>query len=576
MGEQKIVKTKKEYYEYYKKIIENNGGTVLSDKYINTNVKFDVLCTNGHLIQRRPIKFVDGIKCIKCRCENQQNEWYEYYKKIVESYGGTIISDKYNGATTNIEVLCIKGHLVQKRPYRFVDGIGCIKCRRNDQTNKWYEYYKNIIEKTGGQMLSKKYTNYNTQLEFYCKNNHLNKKLPEKIKNGIKCCECIRINKYNDEYYKERLEVFNKIIKQKNGVLLSNTYIDYNTKLDIICINNHKFSLLPNHLTSGIWCIKCHRYNIRINTFNKYKKMIEEYGGICITTIETYSSSNTRITWKCKECHVQKTKPWEFTKSCNHCVICCNNVKLTLEQMQEIAIQREGKCLSDKYINGKTKLLWECANRHQWLAAPMYVKNKTTWCPVCNNHIKEQICRQIFEKIFNDKKFTSIRPKWLMGKKGYPLELDGYNEQLKLGFEYNGEQHYKSIPIFKNNLKEQQARDKLKVLICKEKGVNLIVIPYTIKPENFQEFIINRCNELNIKIPNKEKINIDDLKIDYKNRLNELRQIIEAKGGKLLSKSYMGIDKKIKVECKKGHIWHPTAHSIKRGHWCRKCLYNID
>lgn len=229
--------------------------------------------------------------------------------------------------------------------------------------------------------------------------------------------------------------------------------------------------------------------------------------------------------------------------------------------------------MSNVYINSKKKILWECADGHQWEAMPTDVKNKKSWCPVCKVHIKEQICRKIFEKMFN-KKFPTMRPKWLRGKKGYPLELDGYNKELKIAMEFQGLQHY--VSVFRSDLKTQQERDKLKVKICKEKGVNLIVIPYTIKPENFQEFIINRCDELNIKISNKEKINIDDLKIDYKNRLSELRQIIEAKGGKLLSKSYLGIDKKIKVECKKGHIWYPTAYSIKCGHWCRKCLYNMD
>jgi len=74
----------------------------------------------------------------------------------------------------------------------------------------------------------------------------------------------------------------------------------------------------------------------------------------------------------------------------------------------------------------------------------------------------------------------------------------------------------------------------------------------------------------------KDKINIDNLIIDYKNRLKELRQIIVANGGTLLSNSYMGAGKKIKVQCKNGHIWAPIAGSIKRGRWCRKCLYNMD
>jgi hypothetical protein len=56
-------------------------------------------------------------------------------------------------------------------------------------------------------------------------------------------------------------------------------------------------------------------------------------------------------------------------------------VKLTIKDMQCIAAKRGGKCLSDKYTSN-TKLLWECAEGHQWEALPSNIK-KGTWCPTC-------------------------------------------------------------------------------------------------------------------------------------------------------------------------------------------------
>lgn len=102
-----------------------------------------------------------------------KEEYYEYYKNIIESYGGTIISDQYITAKTNIEVQCKNGHLVKKRPYRFIDGIKCNKCEdyyKNNKGNKkmsnqqYYEFYKNIIESKGGKMVSKEYVNARTEL----------------------------------------------------------------------------------------------------------------------------------------------------------------------------------------------------------------------------------------------------------------------------------------------------------------------------------------------------------------------------------------------------------------------------
>ena len=57
--------------------------------------------------------------------------------------------------------------------------------------------------------------------------------------------------------------------------------------------------------------------------------------------------------------------------------------KLTIKHMQALAKQRGGQCLSDSYINTKTKLRWRCAKGHEWETTPASVKNAGSWCPVC-------------------------------------------------------------------------------------------------------------------------------------------------------------------------------------------------
>ena len=51
--------------------------------------------------------------------------------------------------------------------------------------------------------------------------------------------------------------------------------------------------------------------------------------------------------------------------------------------MKDIAKSRNGKCLSPIYKNARTKLLWECAEGHQWEAVPDSVK-RGSWCPKCS------------------------------------------------------------------------------------------------------------------------------------------------------------------------------------------------
>jgi hypothetical protein len=78
------------------------------------------------------------------------------------------------------------------------------------------------------------------------------------------------------------------------------------------------------------------------------------------------------------------------------------------------------------------------------------------------------MCRKIFEDL-TGKKFVKIRPEWLRYKN--PLELDGYCDELKLAFEYNGKQHYQDVWKFRTqDIKE---RDAFKKTRCAEMGVHV-------------------------------------------------------------------------------------------------------
>lgn len=61
--------------------------------------------------------------------------------------------------------------------------------------------------------------------------------------------------------------------------------------------------------------------------------------------------------------------------------------KLTLEEMQKLAEERGGKCLSTEYEGIYVPLIWQCKEGHIWEATPNSIKNGH-WCPVCavNGH----------------------------------------------------------------------------------------------------------------------------------------------------------------------------------------------
>lgn len=93
-------------------------------------------------------------------------------------------------------------------------------------------------------------------------------------------------------------------------------------------------------------------------------------------------------------------------------------------------------------------------------------------------------CRLILHELFPGKKFDKIRPSFLKNPKtNKNMEIDCFNEELKLALEYNGIQHYKYIQYFhekEENFITQQERDKYKYEQLIQLGYNIIIVSYDI------------------------------------------------------------------------------------------------
>jgi hypothetical protein len=325
-----------------------------------------------------------------------------------------------------------------------------------------------IASERGGKCLEIRYINTREKMGWMCGEGHIWFAIFNSIKHRFTWCP------YCAGYFNNSLELCQQIAEERGGKCLSTEYINAREKMVWMCSKNHVFEAIFDTIKRiNSWCPFCYgRYD---NSLELCQQVAEERGGKCLSTY--YENNKVKMLWMCSEKHEWEACFSHIKNNNTWCPTCYGKEKLTLEECQQIAEKRGGKCLSTEYTNTKEKMVWKCENNHQWETCFNNIKHDNTWCPECSKGKSEKLVRKVFEIIFQQD-FPNVRPPFLKG-----LELDGYCEHLGLAFEYNGIQHYKYDLHFHkndiNNFYKQQERDKLKEQLCKEHNITLISIPYT-------------------------------------------------------------------------------------------------
>jgi hypothetical protein len=148
------------------------------------------------------------------------------------------------------------------------------------------------------------------------------------------------------------------------------------------------------------------------------------------------------------------------------------------------------------YIDTKTKIKITCPIHGDFEQAPAGHSNRGRGCPSCRESTGEKLINNILLK----HKIDNVREKRFLDcvntsrvKKCTQLPFDFYLPNSNTCIEYDGEQHYKPISTFggEEGLRKQQLRDKIKDQYCKDNGIKLIRIPYTMKKEDIEPYILS-------------------------------------------------------------------------------------
>jgi hypothetical protein len=179
-------------------------------------------------------------------------------------------------------------------------------------------------------------------------------------------------------------------------------------------------------------------------------------------------------------------------------------IRKSMDDLKDfIEYYHHGGAIRSEIEDSLGRLEFQCENGHVFSREAFRVKDGV-WCTDCfvaENLKREVECRAAAQELFGVK-FEKKRPPWLQGFKGWPLELDIYNEDLGLAFEVNGRQHYEVDGYYcktQADLDNLQKRDDRKVDICPKNGVTLIVIKFTVR--NIKAFMAAECRARGITVP---------------------------------------------------------------------------
>ena len=247
------------------------------------------------------------------------------------------------------------------------------------------------------------------------------------------------------------------------------------------------------------------------HTIQDMQDLAESRQGKCLS--KKYVNNRTKLKWKCSENHKWTAPPAGVTKGkwCSKCAV--NLRRHSIEKMQVQAEKHGGRCLSKKYINSKTKLKWKCDKGHRFDASPNHII-QGRWCPTCGYKKAAESRTKPFEryKVFAKK------------KRGKCISDSCSNNLEKLVWECRKGHQWKATP-------NDVCNHGTWCPVCANK-----------------------------KMSRNRMLSLEDMHV-----------LAGKRKGKCLSKRYYGVTEKLVWECELKHKWKTSPNSIKQGSWCPVC-----
>ena len=304
---------------------------------------------------------------------NAQAEALKKFRDLAKAKEGNCLAESYTNLFTRIEWECKEGHRWHASPMSVEHRDSwCPECAGLKALT--IKDAHKAAAAQHGVCLSSECKSGRQKLLWECFRGHRWEAALSRIKaKNSWCPECAGVKQLTIEDAQE-------IAIERGGACLSLEYKNTKQKLKWQCSKRHIWwATLDGIRSSGSWCPEC--AGRKKLTLSVFQRIANERGGECLSS--EYKNLKARLKFRCSKGHEWETPASVVWKQKSWCPICAQRIPLGIEQMQEIAKQRGGECLSETYINALTPLKWRCHNGHEWMARPNNIKSQGQWCPEC-------------------------------------------------------------------------------------------------------------------------------------------------------------------------------------------------
>lgn len=180
--------------------------------------------------------------------DSRQQKHYNAVSQNAKSRGYQVVSPRYENANTKIQFRCSQGHTFEMRARTFIEGYNCAKCMGVCPKQAKENFLLHALER--GYQVIGNYINNKDPVQMVCSRQHIFSTRPVNFYNGDGCPKCSGMcqQQAEDNF---RASVLNRQHQ------ITGMYIDTQTKIELMCENRHIFRVTPNYYMKGGGCNVC-------------------------------------------------------------------------------------------------------------------------------------------------------------------------------------------------------------------------------------------------------------------------------------------------------------------------------